>query len=742
MFRLPPSRLASLASFSGTSILLEITLTRLFATIFYPPSVFAVLSLAVLGLGLGAATATWNASLRREAHLPLYMSLAGMGTLVATGTAIAAAPFSIPAVLFAVAALPFFFIGLVFATVFSSSPGLSTHLYAADLVGAGLGVLLAMPIINTLGVVNSLMLASICFGASVFIGKYSTFRPVPSVLVAAGAIMLASNGALNWLYLDAARLPNDKPAVDSLQGDGNVIQTSWDAFARTDLIQPADGGPYQVYVDGAAGSIMPPEVGSERLLNNIGFLPFQVAQPESIFIIGPGGGLDVWFGLQSGVDEIVAVEVNPASVALVEAFGDYNGHLYAEPSVRVVVGEGRNVLRREQSSYDLIYLSQVITLSAERSGYTLAENTIYTVEAFEDYLQHLRPGGQIALTMYDEATMTRALAIAVAALNRKGLSDSEALSHTAAFLDPTTTPPSPVLIVRDQPFTREEAISYGVVAQDSGFAVLLLPPIVAAPPLDSILRSSVTFSQIIEQSEFDIAPSTDDRPFFFQFERGIPRNLMPLVGLAAGIAGIGGLLLLLAQRSIKQQMLKWAPLYFASLGVGFMVVETVIIQQTRLFLGHPSVAVTTVLAVLFVGGGLGSLIASRRLRSAESRIPGWPAAGVTALIAVWMAIWPQVSSSFLAADQPVRVVVTALSLLPLAILMGMPFPIGLHVVGKKGDRHIALAWAVNGAATVVGSVGAVTMAILAGFSYVLLASLFVYGAAAVLAYVVLGRNSG
>ena len=243
-------------------------------------------------------------------------------------------------------------------------------------------------------------------------------------VVAVAFVALAGNLGAGWLRVDMATLATEKPIAESLAPGGRVIRTEWDTFARTDLVDPADGGPYQLYMDGAAGSVMPPAENNDFLMRDIGLFPFATAQPERVFAVGPGGGLDVWFGLQSGAQEIVAVEVNPASVSLVQDLGNYNGDLYEQPAVRVIIDEGRSVLRRQELTYDLISLSQVVTLAAERSGYALTENTIYTVEAFEDYLAHLRPNGQIAIKLYDEPTLTRALSTALAAFRQRGLSDA------------------------------------------------------------------------------------------------------------------------------------------------------------------------------------------------------------------------------------------------------------------------------------------------------------------------------
>lgn len=726
------ARLAGVGLLSGGGLFLEVTLTRLFSALYYPPYVFAVLSLAVLGIGLGAAAATWRAGLRRYRHVPLYAALAGLCALAVLALALYAAVPGLQALLFLFlisVTLPYLFIGMALAAIFSTDAADSPRLYLADLFGAGLGALLVIPALDSLGAVDGVMLAVAVFGAAgLVIRPGSISRPSAAIVIVALAAMFGN------FELDMASLPTDKPIVESLAPGGRLVGTEWDSFARTDLVDPADGGPYHVYMDGAAGSVMPPADDNGFLLRDIGFFPFATEQPRRVFVVGPGGGLDVWFGLQSGADEIVAVEVNPASVSLVEEFGGYNGDLYGQPGVRVVMDEGRSVLRREGTKYDLISLSQVTTLAAERSGYALTENTVYTVEAFGDYLEHLNDGGQIAIKLYDEPTLTRALSTALAAFRVRGLSDAEAMGHVAAFLDPRPESPVPLLLVRKSPYTREDVLSLGAVAREVGFVPLFLPGAWAEPPLDAVESGAATFDEIAAQSGVDVSPTTDDRPFFYQFERGIPRGLTSLLWSMAAVVLLGGGLLYV-RRGVTQMSLRLAPAYFAALGVGFIAVEIAIIQQTRLFLGHPTLAVTAVLTVLLIGGGAGSGLSGRWAKPGAS-IPAWPAAGVLLMLLLWVLAWPLLGGYFLAAVTPVRVLVTAAALLPLALLMGMPFPLGLRAVGRAGDRHVALGWAVNGVMTVVGSVGAVTLAIVSGFGSVLVLGGVAYALAAVLAHLI------
>jgi hypothetical protein len=736
------TRPLAVALLAGAGLFLEVAVTRLFSTLFYPPAVYAVLSLAVLGIGMGAAIASWRSSARRESLAPQYMALASISALLLVIAASIFAAIEPPLHLILLVIAPFSCLGLAVVTLFSNAADDSPRLYRADLLGAGLGTILAVVGLDLLAAPNAVIVAALVFSLAALITAAAGDARLPIAATFLSLLLLIANLASDRLSLDMASLPADKPIEESLADGGRIIMTKWDAFARTDLVAPDDAGPYRLYVDGAAASLMPPAEENDFLWRDVGLFPFATARPERVFIIGPGGGLDVWFGLQSQAAEIVAVEVNSAAVETVEAMAEYNGDLYAQAPVRLVVDEGRSVLRREDQLFDLIFLSQVVTLAAERGGYALVENSAYTVEAFEEYFDHLTADGQIALKLYDEPTLTRALSTVMAVLRDRGMSDVEALNHVIALLDTAGNPAVPLLIVQNSPFSRDDALALGAVARDVGFTPLFLPRLLASQPLDAVAAGQLSFSEVVSRSEIDISPSTDDRPFFFQFERGIPDGLRPLVWGLAAVAVVGTILLLFSQREVRPLTLRWSPLHFAALGLGFIAVEVALIQQTRLFLGHPTLGVTTVLATLFIAGGLGSGLAGRLVANSDSRLVAWPSGAVALTALIWTAFWPQLNGNFLASEQLVRVIIVVLSLLPLAFLMGMPFPLALRAVGRASDRHLALGWAVNGFMTVIGSAAAVTLAILAGFTWVVILAAVAYGIAALSAFILSRADVG
>ena len=715
----PAQRLLGTAILSASALLLEIALTRLFSVIFFPPYVFLIISVAILGIGIGAAIAALRPALTQRIGLTLGSLAAAFSTILLLLFGVSGVATELNVILLILLALPYVCFGWVLSALFSAHASASRVLYMSDLLGAGGGALLAIPLMNRFGAVNVILLAALGFALAALYFALGRERMLAVIGVGVTGIAFAINAGSPFLEVDPAKLTNEKPIVAALSDGGVVLQTRWDAFARTDLVDPGAGRPLRVYVDGGAASVMPTERARRELMGDIGFFPFATEQPESVFIIGPGAGLDVFFALNSGAGRIAAVEVNAASIALVEAWRGYTGALYDRPEVEVIVDDGRSALRRTRQKYDLIYLSQVVTLAAERGGYALSENTIYTEEAFADYLDHLEAGGQIALKLYDEVTLTRAVSTALAALRRRGLDDQQALPHLMAFIDGASSPPAPLLLVGASAFSKDDSLVLGAIARDVGFKPLLLPYVLVQPPLDAVASGAAPFDAIIAESDADISPATDDRPYFFQFEKGIPSSLIQPLALAAAAIAAVALAIVRGLRAGERPTQRGYPLLFAMLGIGFITLEIYAIQQTRLFLGHPTIAITLVLVTFLVGGGIGSGLSQAISSGWIARRPQLATAAIVMLAIIWAWLWSPLSDHFQAQGLVARGSIAALSLLPLALCMGAPFPQALTLVGNEGGRQVALAWSVNGLMTLVGSVAAVALSITVGFSAVL-----------------------
>ena len=716
---LTAQRLLGTAILSAGALLLEIALTRLVSLIFFPPYVFLILSVAILGISIGAAISALRPRLAQRIGLARGSAAGALAALLLLLFVVFGRPVDRQILLIFFMALPYVCFGLVISTLFGAHAQASRVLYMGDLVGAGCGALLAIPLLNRFGAIDTIMLAALAFSLAALYFATARDRLIAISCCGLCGVAFAINVSSPILQVDPARLAQEKPIVGALSAGGAVLETRWDAFARTDLVDPGAGRPLRIYVDGGAASVMPAEAARRELLGDIGFFPFATEQPESVFIIGPGAGLDVFFALQSGAQRIYAVEVNGASVELVEAWRGYTGALYDRIEVDVIVDDGRSALRRSQEKVDLVYLSQVVTLAAERGSYALSENKIYTAEAFSDYLDHLADGGQIALKLYDEVTLTRAVSTALAALRGRGLDDQRALNHLMAFIDSGNSPPAPLLLIGASAYSEDDSLVLGAIARDVGFTPILLPHILVQPPLDVVASGAESFNEIIARSEADISPATDDKPYFFQFERGIPASLSQPFALALAAVFAAMLVVALRLRRGAGRAQRAYPLFFAMLGFGFIALEIYAIQQARLFLGHPTIAITLVLVTFLVGGGIGSGLSQLAASDLIERRPQLAPAAVVILSLMWSWLWSPLSQHFLAEGLAARGAIAVLSLLPLALFMGLPFPQALKFVGQEGGNQVAVAWSINGLMTVVGSIAAVILSVTVGFSAVL-----------------------
>ncbi|HEX7004088.1 MAG TPA: hypothetical protein VF168_07865 [Trueperaceae bacterium] len=720
---------AALSLLAAGGLLFEISLTRLLSVLFFSTYSYLVLSIAVLGLAAGAALARLSELARHPRHWPFFSSLAALAAVVLTLYALGSEDSGQRFVLLPLTALPYLFIGVTVTGIFARRSDASPRLYLADLAGAGAGALLAVPLLDLLGGPGGMLAAALAPAlAGSLLAPRSAGSLVTALLVAA-AVLLHSTGV--GPSLDLGELSTPKPIRRTLRDGASVVETRWNSFARTDLVHHEERDRYLIYLDGGAGSLVPDASRPRTWLADIGSLAFAVDPPESVFLIGPGGGLDIALTRSSGARRLVAAEINESAVALTRSLVEYAGDLYGE-GTELIIDDGRSALRRRDGEYDLILLSQVVSGAAEARGLALVENGLYTVEAFDSYLDHLSTEGRVALKLYDELTLTRAMTTALATLERRGEPLDDAARHLFAALDTSAQPPVPLLLVNGAPLTRSQAVDWARVAEARGYALLYVPGLIGPAELVRILAGEAGLEALTEAGDdVDLRPTTDERPFFYQFERGLPRALRPLAwGLGTLLLSV--LLLFTLRGSQRGRQLLVAPAMVACLGAGFMLVEIGVLQRAQLLIGHPSLTLATVLATLLLGAACGSGLAARCRPGAEYRWIAF-AGGAAALLAVaWSAGWPLAARLMRSLPAAGAAAGTAATMLPVAFALGVPFPLLLRSLGRLGAGPVATAWLVNGVASVTGAVAATALAIVWGFDTVAWAASGCYALVALL----------
>jgi hypothetical protein len=476
-------------------------------------------------------------------------------------------------------------------------------------------------------------------------------------------------------------------------------------------------------------------------------------------IIGPGGGYDVARCLASGSKDVTGVEINPiiATTIMREKFLDWSQGIYLRPEVHIVVEDGRSFVRRSHEKYQVLQATLVDTWASTAAGaFALAENNLYTVDAFRDYLGHLTDDGLIAFTRWafnPPRESLRLVSLAMEALTQTG--EPEPWRHVIVARQGLI---DTVLISR-KPFSEADMARARSALAAANLLAVYLPGAVGHGrgfEFAELLRSPDALAYE-RRYPFDITPVTDNRPFFFYTVQ--PRDIwlflttgsneamdfymnkaVPLLFRLMGISVVATLVILLlppivlGTRLPRQKGLLVFLLYFLFIGAGYILIEVALIQKFVLFLGHPTYALTVVIFSMLTSSGLGSYFSRRVLNQSEVR---W----VTALgtIAVLVALLGIIARSVLpiGVGLPLwlKIAITVLMISPAGFAMGMPFPTGLKRLEEWHKPSVRWAWALNAASSVLGSVGALLCAIYLG----LIQTLFIGGLLYVAALVIVLR---
>jgi hypothetical protein len=774
--------LAGIAAVSAALLMTELALTRIFSVTMYYHFAFLAISIALFGLSASSVFVYVIRDRIADASTRELLAAAALAHALATVIALAClvrirvglnytpTNLALMVAIYSAAALPFFTGGAVIALAFARLSDRINIVYAADLLGAAAGCLILIPLVNWLGAPGVVLIAAgLSAAAAVVFTPARSRRRVTTIAAALFAVPLAAQ-ALGWGPFD----------VSNTKGhDGDTILFSkWNSFSRVAVydrphgdwsLSPTFKGPRGdtlfMDIDSAASTPIIRETGSAAdkayLRYELTALAYHLVERPAGFtglVIGPGGGRDLVSALLFGAREVDGVEINPiiARDVMLGRFRDYSGSIYAHPRVRVHVDDGRSFVRRSDRQYDVIQASLVDTWAATAAGaYTLTENSLYTSEAFGEYLDHLTDDGYLTISRWVFDGL-RLVSLAQEACEARGLDPAQHLAvvrhdRVATFL------------LKKTPFTPPDVARLDKVSRDLGFSVLyapgLHPPLAIEEPVEMqrTRTSAADYRRLILAPDrhafyasypLDIAPTSDDRPFFFhttrlgdQLQVAFGRSMLFGNGLSAllTLMGISGALVMLfivgpLVADGGRPAAGWDGWlgYFAALGAGFMLIEVALLQQFVLLLGHPVYSLAVTLFALLLGTGLGSLF-SRRIMSDQVRRVGLIAIlCVVAAAIVAVGVVPLMIDVAIAWPLAVRIGLAAAVMIPIGVVLGVPLPSGMRILSDRRPELIPWGWGMNGAFSVVGATVAIFVAMNWGFSTTLVAGAVVYAVAAAL----------
>ena len=773
---------------SLATLLLELSLTRVLAVASWHHFGFLVISTALLGFGASGVVLTLWTGLRERMRLDRALAVLcvtfGVVTILSFWLMqqIPFDPFKISVdrrqfffipLYYIILSAPFFCSGLAIALLFTRCSAQVNRLYAADLLGAGLGCAAIAVVMPAFGGSGSVVIAAtLGMMAAVVFASWRDRRLAACAGMLAGLTFAVAPVADRVLPISVTP---DK--IHPLRPAGQKPSyTAWNTFSRVDMYnlpaKPEAGWPEpgsSLVIDaGAAATGMADLSGGVRnyLARTPEYRPpgltYIGKQHPKVLIIGSGAGREVLEALYFGASSITAVEINPIINDLVSRrMREQWGGLFEQPEVKLVTEDGRSYVRRSQEKYDAIISIQTMTTAAITSGaLTLSESYVLTREAFEDYFDHLTPDGVLMITRPTHQlpklfTTARELfesrglgspASHLLAFNANLMAFGARRFHSGFLMKKSPITAEELKTLRERlgvgqadPWTGQQPQIYYPTAEYRGAKrdeiVNRLAEVVTAPDLRSVYASNWV----------ELAPATDNRPFFnepvrwsamrpWMFRKvltggnqvagDLPVAQVTLVILFVQAVFVAAFLILLPLARLSRQGFrvprKWSFLtYFAGLGLGFIMIEIVFLQWFSLFLGEPVYTYAVVLASMLIFTGVGSFLTAFFPEN-PSRMLITMMVALLGVLAATTLVTPWIFTATLGLSMSWRVAIAVAVIAPLGLLLGMPFPIGVRIVAKEAPALVPWGWGVNGFCTVIGSVGAQILAMAFGFKVVLL----------------------
>lgn len=759
-----------------TTMLYQMLLTRIFSVTMWYHFAFVAVSLAMFGITAGAIIVflfgQWF-----ENGIQIQMSRCALLFAVSIVFCLLtqlSIPFRVAGIVglyslsftYFVSAIPFVFSGIIVCLALTKFPEKLTRIYSIDLLGAGIGCIMLIPLLRVLdGPTAVVLVASGTALGALFFALDSERKGLK------GLSVLWALFCFLFVVGHTKRVRQQKPLLNIMYSKGMPdpprLYEKWNAFScvrvfpqkkdcgAQDTFMKMFGAHYQpdqlfMNIDAAGGTPITAFDGNlskvEFVKNSQVNLAHYLRPNSNFFVIGPGGGIDVLGGLVFNQKKIVAVEINNVILDTVnKRFGDFTGHLDHDPRVTFVNDEARSYITRAPEKFDIVLANVIDTWAAGAAGaFALTENSLYTVEAWVEYLKHLNPNGIITFTRWyyhpfpDE--MYRLTGIAVEALKRIGVQDTAGhiVIVTPKKILPDDEWTQGTLLLCKEPFSKADLDKIESLSKTLPFDIRLSPRYSVDQNFVAI-ASGKNLDEFYRKFEWEISPSVDDKPFFFQ--RFKIKNIFSLIykgmpGSAAGDNNVRAMVVLgvllitvlllvfftvLFPLFLKTRAFDVASnanmlTFFASIGIGFMMVEISQLQRLSIFLGHPTYSLSVVLFSLLIGSGLGSFFSKHFIEHHHGFWNFFPFVLLLAIIFIFGFSTPVLIEKFITQPTMMRILIALLIIFPLGFVMGMPFSIGMSQALRNSSAPAAWFWGINGSASVCATVLAVAASITWGIS--------------------------
>lgn len=735
---------------------LETILNRMFALTFWYHFAFIILSVALFGIGVGGMLVYFiNRFIRK--YIPY--ALAASSLLLAffipyvlvkintiplemnqiAGNALQQSNF---ALFFLTLVVPFILAGYIFSTIFTNYSKEINKVYFFDLLGGGIGCFFALLIFPHNGPMATAAVISVVvlIAAALFsIKKNWILSAVAAVLVLVDIFAVMPS-----IKNIDVRVSQEKRNVEMI---GKREFSDWDNFGFVAVHEKTNSSKV-VTADYSCFTYLFHVAGPKTVKYYTNFMPWQAypyvvkKNPDDVGIIGVGAGKDILIALSRGAKNVYGAEFNSTIYRIFdEIYSPFFGNISKLSNVHIKFEEGRFFVRSSPRMYDVLVFDNSISQVAVSSGsFTLAESYLFTVEGMIDYISHLKDGGVLFLSNpYVEAPrFVTLIREAYRRMNRE-----KEFKNSIIVIDEPGEYRKCKVLVKKGGFSLVEGVSIARFARAQKHNPLYTP-FAKYNTDESRLILSTDIEKEYVLSDTDLRPSTDDWPYFSQhvkpsaksFSEGVykakhfyPQPFLLLREITRQVGIYSLLFLLLPLVILNLGGLRKLPnkigsmIYFSCLGLGFMMMEVVMMQKYTLILGHPMYSFSIVLSTLLVSSGIGSFLSDRIKTPYKSIFYGMCGiVGTTVLSYVFvLLLGPQMIGLSIFLRSLAVIILVAIT----GVFMGFMMPAGIRAISKH-QNAIPWMWSLNGIFSVVASFIAVNISIVFGYTAVFLAGLAVY----------------
>ena len=740
-------------------VLFELVLTRIFGVVLFASFAHLALALALLGISVGALMQhLWPTLVpdegleERLGWLSLLMGAATLAAVLFTLLAPITIQFEEPpehygerssiswdlidplwfSALMPALAIPFAIAGLAFAGAFQHRRSDIGLLYGFDLMGGAAAAVVFVPLLYLLPGPDVAFVVAMAMCVSAML----TFAASGRRQLVVGTVLPL---LLTTILVGVAATGTEVLSVRFAAGysEENVIYTRWTPLTRL-AIHQGQRGHFMLLDNTSASEIVRSERRRAQLARepNRGLVYHFMDPPARVAILAASAGPEVAAAQSRGFSDIDAIDIAAEIGDIVsERYADNPVNPYTQPGIHRVAMDGRAAIMHSEQPYDIIQMVHAnLHSSAGQLANAWSPALLETREAFVTYLSKLSDDGILS---FGRGSKTKWLvSSALAALEELGFEEPE--RHVV-----WVSGAAQVMLVKKRPWTAAERDRLAEHLATLHNQYLYYDPI---DPDPEVLRKATSLRVL-----------TDDHPYI-----GTGDDLLQALGasyrhlispekeetsavtiiyhamalqvafvLAAGVLLLG--LPMATRRTAGLEEIRgvgWGLAYVACLGYGYLAVETVLLHELVLFVGHPTYAITVVILAMLLFSGLGSISAGRLDAEQLPRTLVRVLSTILALGALQAWVVPDLLQAFaFGLPLPIRVGIVFVLLAPLGFVMGMPFPLALRILRPEASAMVPWAWALNGWMSVAASLGTVLVSRLAGYDVAFSVALAAYGGA-------------